>query len=323
MRELDQRFIIIGGKGGTGRTTVAVSLATALAARGRRVLLAVVRSRQRLGEMLGSAQPIDEQIRLVEPNLWAVNMTPEAALREKGLMVLRFKAIYRAVLENRLVRYFLRAVPALNEYAVLGKAWYHTTETLEDGRPRFDTVIFDGPATGHLISMLRVPQVIVETVPEGPLIADARRILAMLRDPRLTRLWIVTLAEEMPVREAQELLQAAQQDLHIVPDRLVVNSLYPDDFERHPELSEALNRLGRQDGALQPLLRSARTVRARRRINRRYLDELQALVPLPRVGLPYLFAPELDRACIDQLSSSMAAQLGFPASHPGQPTSPT
>ena len=309
---LEQRFIIIGGKGGVGRTTVAVSLAALLARRGRRVLLAHVRSRQRVAAMLGSSAEIDDEIRLVQPNLWAVNMTPEAALREKGLMVLRFKAVYRAVLENRVVRYFLRAVPALNEYAVLGKAWYHTTETLDDGRPRFETVVFDGPATGHLISMLRVPQVIVDTVPEGPLISDARQVLTMLRDPGRTRLWIVTLAEEMPVREAQELLQSVREDLHISVDRLVVNSLYPDDFEKQPELSSALDRLvGEVDVGLRALLRSARTIRARRRINQHYLEELQTAVPLPRLTLPHLFVPELDRGCIDRLSTIMAAQLGM------------
>jgi anion-transporting ArsA/GET3 family ATPase len=308
---LDKRFIVIGGKGGVGRTTVAVSLAVLLSRRGRRVLLAHVRTRQRVAQMIGTDVPIDEEIREVQPNLWVVNMTPEAALREKGLMVLRFKAVYRAVMENRVVRYFLRAVPALNEYSVLGKAWYHTTETLEDGSPRFETVIFDGPAMGHLISMLRVPQVIVETVPEGPLIADARQVMTMLRDPARTSLWIVTLAEEMPVRESEELLQAARQDLRIPVERLVVNSVYPDDYEREPDLSDALDRLGARgvDGVVAPLLRSARTIRARRRINRRYLDELKSLVPLPRVVLPQLFVSELDRRCIDELAATMERQL--------------
>jgi anion-transporting ArsA/GET3 family ATPase len=307
---LDRRFIIIGGKGGVGRTTVAVTLAVLLARRGRRVLLAHVRTRQRVAQMIGTPVAVDEEVREVQPNLWAVNMTPEAALREKGLMVLRFKAVYRAVMENRVVRYFLRAVPSLNEYSVLGKAWYHTTETLEDGSPRFETVIFDGPAMGHLISMLRVPQVIVETVPEGPLIADARQVMTMLRDPARTSLWIVTLAEEMPVRESEELLQAAREDLRIPVERLVVNSVYPDDFEREPELSEAVDRLTGRDGVLAPLLRSARTIRARRRINRRYLDELQGSVPLPRVVLPQLFVSELDRTSIDLLAASMESQLG-------------
>ncbi len=120
---MPKRMIIVGGKGGVGRTTIATALATSLAAKGRKVLLAHVRTRQRVGELLG-CEELDERIREVEPNLWAVNMNPRAALREQGLKVLRFKAVYKAVMENRLVRYFLRAIPSLNEYSMLGKAWF-------------------------------------------------------------------------------------------------------------------------------------------------------------------------------------------------------
>ncbi len=308
---LEKRFVIVGGKGGVGRTVVSVALATLLARRGRRVLLAHARSKQRIARLLGCERrfEIDEEMRKVEENLWAVNMTPEASLREKGLMVLRFKAVYRAVLENRLVRYFLRAVPALNEYAMLGKVWYHTTELGPDKRPRFDTVIFDGPAMGHLITMLRIPQVIVETVPDGPLASDAREVLGLLRDPVRTGLWVVTLAEEMPAKEAIELCAAARSDLGITPDRLVVNALYPEEADpRHAARLDALAGAP-LDGELAALCASARTLGARRAINDRYLAQLARQVPLARVELPHLFVPELTRAEVDELAAIIERTL--------------
>jgi anion-transporting ArsA/GET3 family ATPase len=306
---LDQRFIIIGGKGGVGRTTVSAALAVALARGGKRVLLAHVRTKQRMSQLLGGPE-IDEKIRMVEPNLWAVNMTPQSALREKGLMVLRFKTVYRAVIENRLVRYFLQAIPALNEYAMLGKAWYHTTEIV-DGRPKYDTVILDGPAMGHLVTMLRIPQVITDLVPPGPLSSDAREARTLLEDPRQTGLWIVTLAEEMPVREAAELYQKARNDLHIRPCQLVVNSLYPDDFARDPISATELLRLATRPAPEQvrPLIRSSMTLYRRREINAHYLEKLQPLVPLPRLELPHLFAPELHRSEIDALAAHIELAL--------------
>jgi len=60
--------------------------------------------------------------------------------------------------DNRYVRTFFRAVPGMQEWALLGKAWFHTTEHREDGSPRFDVVILDAPATGHGLDMLRVLQ---------------------------------------------------------------------------------------------------------------------------------------------------------------------
>ena len=211
------RFIVIGGKGGVGRTTVSAALATVLARQGKRVLLAHVRTQLRMDRLLGCGV-IDETIRHVEPNLWAVNMNPRAALRERGMMVLKLESVYRAVMENRLVKHFLRAIPSLDEYSMLGKAWFHTTEQRPDGTPRFDTVIFDGPATGHLLTMLRIPQVTLETVPDGPLTADASLIRDLLVDPVRTALWIVTLAEEIPVTEAEDLLRAAREKAEQVVD---------------------------------------------------------------------------------------------------------
>ena len=93
-------------------------------------------------------------------------------MREYGVMVLRSELVTRALFENRAVRGFLGAIPGLDAYAMLGKAWWHTTETV-DGRPRYDLVIFDGPASGHAALMLRIPQAILTAMPKGPLARDA------------------------------------------------------------------------------------------------------------------------------------------------------
>ena len=304
------QFLVIAGKGGVGRTTISAALATVLARHGRKVLLAHVRTQQHMDRLMGCGV-IDETIRHVEPNLWAVNMNPRAALRERGMMVLKLESVYRAVMENRLVKHFLKAVPSLDEYSMLGKAWYHTTEQ-RDGHARFDTVVFDGQATGHLITMLRIPRVIIESVPEGPLTRDAQQIQQMLVDPLRTRMWIVTLAEEMPATESMDLYRAATEDLGITPCRLVINGLYPDDFERSPHLARGLEQAlsaEELDPAIALLLASAETIRARRAINRRYLEILRQKIPLPHIELPQLFVPHLDRSSLNLLASKMEAVL--------------
>jgi anion-transporting ArsA/GET3 family ATPase len=309
----DKRLIIVAGKGGVGRTTVAAAIGTILARRGRRTLLAHVRSKHRLAYLLDCDQ-IGTEIRLVEPNLWAVNMEPEAAIRELGMMTLRFRAVYRAVLENRLVKHFIRAVPALEQYSMLGKAWYHTTETLAAdgaGGHRYETVIFDGPATGHLISTLRIPKVILDTVPAGPLTRDAKRAQELLADSTRTQLWIVSLAEEMPVSETFDLYRAATEDLKVPVGGIIVNGLYPDEFERSPRLREELGRLvACPDADLAPLIRAAHTSHCRREINRKYLDLLRSRLDKPFVELPQVFAEELGRPHLDFLARLIETQLG-------------
>src|SRR6185369_4411337 len=161
---LDRRLVILSGKGGVGRTTVAAALARAAAESGKRVLIAQTEAAPRLGKLFGLGEPVGTEVRQVAPRIDAVNMTPKSALHEYGLMVLRYETVYRALFENRAVRGFLGAIPGLDAYAMLGKVWWHTTERA-GGRPRYDLVILDGPASGHALVMLRLPHAILAAMP--------------------------------------------------------------------------------------------------------------------------------------------------------------
>src|SRR3954466_10588251 len=76
-----RRFLFVTGKGGVGKTTVSGALALALAAQGKRVLVAMCNTKERLSAILGT-RPIGHAIMPVAPDVWAVNISPEIALRE-------------------------------------------------------------------------------------------------------------------------------------------------------------------------------------------------------------------------------------------------
>ncbi len=195
---LERRILIVAGKGGVGKTTVATAVALAAHRTGRRVLLAQCQAEDRIGPLFGG-EPLGPSIRTLLPGFDAVNMDPGEALREYGRMVLRVEALYKAVFENRYVEPFLRGTPGMDAWAMLGKAYFHAQEAAEDGTPRYDLVVLDAPATGHALTMLRVPQVIVEVAPPGLLRREAERALDLLRDPSRGGVLLVTLPEEMPV----------------------------------------------------------------------------------------------------------------------------
>jgi anion-transporting ArsA/GET3 family ATPase len=188
-------------------------------------------AKERLSTMLGS-DLIGPDVRPVAANVWAVNMEPARALEEYGLMTLKSRALYKLLFDNKYVRTFFRAVPGMQEWSLLGKAWWHTTETDADGRPKYDVVILDAPATGHGLEMLRVPKILVDVVPSGLLRRDAERAWQMLRDPAKCAVVLVTLPEEMPVTEALVMANTLQGELGLPIGKVVVNCMIPPLFER-------------------------------------------------------------------------------------------
>jgi len=235
--QLDRlRFIYVTGKGGVGKTTVSAALARAMAARGRRVLVCMCNAKERLSGMLGSP-PIGWDVTHVAPNIDAVNMVPEKCLEEYGVLVLKVRSLYRVLFENRYVTTFFRAVPGLYEWSMLGKAWYHTTEllsgrTTDDPEPpygdgwKYETVIVDAPATGHGLDMLRVPRVLIDVAPGGPLRREADRAWRLFQDPTHSGVVLVTLPEEMPANETLELAGTLRGELGLPIPKLVVNACH-------------------------------------------------------------------------------------------------
>jgi Mrp family chromosome partitioning ATPase len=313
MNLLDLRFVMLSGKGGVGRTTVAAALARVAAAAGKHVLLAEAATTDRLGRMFGRA-PLGTRVERLAEGIDGVNITPESSLHEYGLLTLHSELVTRALFENRAVRGFLGAIPGLDAYAVLGKVWWHTTE-VATGRPRYDLVVFDGPATGHASQMLRIPQAILDAMPKGPLARDARAIRDLLRDPTRAALTIVTLPEALPAREASELAAAARGALGIPLGPLVVNAMPDADLggdavtEVLARAPAAVDRPPAMDAGLAATLRLAGRVRAHRRAAEQVLETLARDPGLPLVLLPRVPTVEIGPALIDAVAPPFATGL--------------
>jgi len=220
VKTFEKRFLFVTGKGGVGKTTVAAGLARALSLRGRRVLLAATDAAP-YRELLPNAR-WDTDPQPYGTRSFSVRLEADAALREYGRLLIKPRLARQALFENRYVQGFLAALPGLPQWAVLGKAWYHATET-EHGVPRFDSVVFDAPATGHGLDLLRLPQAIVELAPTGLLRRDAELCRQMLQDPTRCCICLVTLPEELPTNETSELAARIQNELGLPLGALLLN----------------------------------------------------------------------------------------------------
>jgi hypothetical protein len=307
----DRRILIIAGKGGAGRTTVAAALARAAVRSGKRVLLAQTNAPPRLAHLLGCPEGIGSEIVTVGERLWAVNMNERAALREYLLKVLRYETVYRALFENRAMRSFLGALPGLDAWAMLGKAWWHTTEQ-EEGRPKYDLLILDGPAAGHIVTMLRAPGAVQAAMPMAALARPAAAARELLSDPARSALLIVTLAEELPARETVILARTVRDSLRIPLGPLIVNALPPEAAGR-PELRSVLARIGDdvQDPALQSTLAGANILAARRSEAERIVESLSRDPGLPMIQLPRMPTNDVGPTEVEQLSRLLDLGTSF------------
>ena len=296
---LDRRLLIVSGKGGTGKSSISAGLALAASRAGKRTLVCELNASDRVTQLLGFA-PTGPRIAPLQENLWAVNIRPEDAMREYALMVLRLESIYRAVFENRFVRYFLRFIPSLHELVMLGKVLYHVKETLDGGENRFDLVVMDAPATGHAISFLSVPKVLVETVPPGAMRREAERMREILEDEKLTAAVLVSLPEEMPVNETLELFASLQSRVNILPQAVVLNSFTAERFT-----TDELQAL--QTTPL--LLELAEDHRRLAQFSREFRETLQQRLTVPVLIVPRLYEPTFGRSSIEAIAAHLEPEL--------------
>lgn len=282
---MNRKLQIVSGKGGVGKSMVAAALAQKQAAQGYNTLLVSfgqIQSRHPVYNMELSYEP-----QRIKENFCLAQVDARLALKEyiRREMVLSF--LYQPVFDNATVIKFLDALPLFNELLNLGKL----CDLVGEGSP-FERVVFDAPATGHVKILFNVPEVASKTLVAGPIYNNALKILDTLRDTQTTELVIVTLAEEVPTREAYELFLFAKETAQIACDRLIVNRFIPERFTDQ-ELHN-LERWARTDQAAAPLFDAARYETSIARTQAMQLEWLCSK-QLPVMTLPEITTESDDR----------------------------
>jgi anion-transporting ArsA/GET3 family ATPase len=312
---LARRLLVLSGKGGVGKSLMGTALAVAAQRRGKRVLLVEVDTPAvaEASRFLGAA-PGDGTERELRPGLLTVNLDPPRVMDDYVRHVVRAEFLARRVLNSPIYHRFFAAAPGLRELMVLGRVMTFEEARAGWGRkPRYDLIVLDAPATGHGLAFLKIPQAAADIAPVGPVGANARRVLALLRDPERTALVLVAVPEEMAVVEAVEFHRLAVEQVGMAARAVLLNECHERRFSKSQEAEvlrlTAENASGRLAGGvdLESALDAARRLIRRERMTRFYQRRLRTSLDLPLVSLPFLFEEEIGPAQVEHLADCLEA----------------
>jgi anion-transporting ArsA/GET3 family ATPase len=304
---LDKRLVVVTGKGGVGKTTVAAALGLLSARRGRRTVVCEVAQQERLAGLFGARDVGHTEVELA-PGLFAVSVQPERAMHEWLRHQLKSGALAGLLGHSRLFGYLTAAAPGVTELVTVGKVWDLAQAKRRTGGTSFDTVIMDAPATGHALALLRAPRTYANIARVGPIGRQAAQIDRFLRDPGETGVICVALPEEMPVSETVDLERRLADDLDLEIGQVVANGVLPQRFGAGE--ARRLRELGGEGTkAAQAAVTAALVEHGRAEGQREQLDRLRAEVRAPVTTLPYLFEPEPRRRELELLSDRLEETL--------------
>jgi anion-transporting ArsA/GET3 family ATPase len=317
--------VMVTGKGGVGKTTAAAAIALAAVASGRRTILVEVEGRQGFSRTFGTA-PWDYQPREFRPDLWGMAIDPAEAVYEYLDRFYGLKRVHWVMERSHALDFVTTAAPGLKDLLLLGKVYDLEIQRRADGRRRYDLIVVDAPPTGRIVPFLRAPEGVTEIVRVGPIQRQAGSMWEMLQNPKRLRAVVVSLLEEMPVRETVEAVDALRDaglDVGpVIANQVVVPRL-------SAEAAEEIQRLGgeelrarvtdagaRMSGRTTDLLLEVVTDhRDRVDLQASLRDELADACSLPVLSLPLMTGATFGSPDLEVLGDLLALQVGEEGPH--------
>ncbi len=305
------RVTIVAGKGGVGKTTVALTMAMAATKIGLSALLIEIEGKSAIASLFGRDDVSYDGTELFgadqssgRGSLTARALTPDDALLEY-LRDHNLKRISNRLASSGALDMVATATPGIRDVLILGKV-----KQLERSGAA-DVIIVDAPAAGHAISFLRSASGLLNAVNVGPIETQAREVMELLSDPDRCEIVLVTLPEETPVNEMVETAFSLEELVGIKLAPVVINGSLgdPAPFDIDPADAAAEIDVELGDDDLKALRMATTFVGGRARLQAEQLERLNRELPLPQIVLPFRFTADLTLVDIDALADVWLEQV--------------
>lgn len=310
---LDRKLLVITGKGGAGKTTIAAAVGLLAARSGRHAIVVEVGEESRLPSLFAVTPGGPGVETRLQERLSSISIDPDRALLE-WLQALGGRVSGRLLASSGTFQYFAAAAPGAKELVTMVKIWQLTRGgERRGGSPNYDLVVLDAPATGHALGMLGSPQTFGAIARVGPIAGHTRQVQELLENPSRSAYLAVAQGTEMAVTEALELQDGLRRQLHRGLAAVVVNALLPrrftaEELRRIVSLSDTGSAQTAQQAVTDSAVRAARAVHDRARFQHNQLARLRRS-SFDVVGVPFMWGAQLDLAGVRAIAKRLERKL--------------
>jgi arsenite-transporting ATPase len=259
------QFILFGGKGGVGKTTMTAATAIELA-KAHKVLLFTTDPAPSLADSFGQAIGSEPTAVAGIQNLFAMEIDAKKVLKEfqeeYGSEILEILQQGTYLADEETEALFQLDIPGLDEVMSFKKI----TDFMENSD--YEIFLVDTAPTGHTLRLLMLPELLDDWIKflanlrwkyhvmvrhfareERPERADrfllemkktVKRVKELLQNTRKTEFVVVTIAEKMAVSETEDLIRKLEQ-MRIPSRHIIINNIFPRegcDFARQRRASQ-------------------------------------------------------------------------------------